>query len=424
LYRDFDVNATLKNVLLSFICILRGIPSFTAQEKLRPPNRRVIDFAGKIAEATPAVFFGSSRPARRSSDLADILERKDQELDRIQGATRYSGQLDRKESIYGRGCQTASDRQPALDALPDHHLLPIAINIRNLLPSCAFLVLLVSGLFGQSGADIPFSLEKGMLILKGTVRKDVPVEVIIATGSPDSLVNMAFVQQHKIVPGYTRDKHGEPVVFVVLTRIVIGDQKPLSLRMKASGLVRARSMLGREITASLGADYFKGKILQIDFKSRVIRFLDSSPIDAKTARSQLMDRSSSTTVLEMTHDSQTFLGLPVTLPVVDGVVINGARIKSLIDTAVPYPISVSAAAIKEFKLGSVPEKGTLQTVSLKSFSFAGLNIPDIPTKFVGKDADFDVGLSQYGTIIGVALLQNFKVTFDWKEKIVVFEPSR
>ena len=39
----------------------------------------------------------------------------------------------------------------------------------------------------------------------------------------------------------------------------------------------------------------------------------------------------------------------------------------------------------------------------------------------GKNSGFDEGLREFGAILGIGVLQNFNVTFDWKAKKVVLE---
>jgi hypothetical protein len=268
--------------------------------------------------------------------------------------------------------------------------------------------------------DVPFTFEKGLIIVKATAFKDSPVEAVIATGSPSSSVSMDYVLRNKITPGFAVNPKGQNLTVVDVPRIIVGDASPVSLPMNGGSLANVYTRAGREITMILGADYFKGKILQIDFKSRVIRFLKDAPLDYKAAMSQPPDK---TFVFRMEQQGETFLGQPVTLPVVNGAIVSGNKVRSLLETLIPYPISVSADATKEFSLGSVPAKGASQVGKLDSFSFAGLEIPNIPTQFVGKGAGFDSNVRDYGAIIGVAVLQNYRATFDWKEKVIVLERS-
>jgi len=269
----------------------------------------------------------------------------------------------------------------------------------------------------SAAQDIPFTLEKGMIVVKATAIKNAPIEVVIATGSPDSIINMDFVLRSKILPGYTSGRYGEAVPFVDVPNISIGDHKPVSLKMKGSGMASVVKTLGRQIEAVLGADYFKGDILQIDFKARVIRFLKTPPVDYKSIATQ----TSTSWVFQMDQLSETFLGQEVTLPIIVGATFDSEKLRSLIDTAVAYPVTLSPAAIKELSLGDPPVKGTSRSDTLKSFSFADINAADIPAKFVGKDAGFDTPLKDHGAIIGVGVLQNFTVTFDWKDKKIVLE---
>jgi hypothetical protein len=269
--------------------------------------------------------------------------------------------------------------------------------------------------------EVPFTLEKGLIVVKAKIKKDIPVDVVIATGSPTSYVNMGFVLRNKIQPGYTSDKNGQALIFVSVTQIILGDEKPVSLNMKGSSLESSTEKAGREIAATLGADFFKGKILQIDFKKKVIRFLDAPIMDYKALISIPPSGGMRTLVFPMDQEAETFMGQPVVLPVVDGAVLNGSKVRTLLDTFIPYPVTVSPSAIKQFGFGTVPDKGTTQSSQLKSFNFGGFSIPDIPTILVGKNAGFDEDWKNHAAVLGIAILQNFTVTFDWKEKMVVLE---
>lgn len=273
------------------------------------------------------------------------------------------------------------------------------------------------------GSDIPFTLEKGLIVVKAKIKKVIPVDVVIATGSQTSHVSMDFVLRNKIVPGYTADRNGEALLFVDVIEIILGDEKPVSLKMKGSSLESSYMKTGREIAASLGADFFKGKILQIDFKKRLIRFLNAPAMDYKEALTTSGLRDKKVFVFRMDQVSENFLGQPVVMPVIDGPSINGVTVRSLLDTLTPYPVTLSPDAIKQFGFGSIPDKGTTKPAKLKSFSLGSMDFTDVPAILAGKNAGFDESYRDYGAIIGVAVLQNFTVTFDWKNKMVVLESA-
>ena len=86
-----------------------------------------------------------------------------------------------------------------------------------------------------------------MIVVKATAIRNTPIEVVIATGSADSIINMDFVlRQQSSTPGYTSGKYGEAVVFVDMPNIAIGDHKPVSLKMKGSGMANVVKTLGRQ----------------------------------------------------------------------------------------------------------------------------------------------------------------------------------
>ncbi|MEJ7847237.1 MAG: hypothetical protein WKF92_04000 [Pyrinomonadaceae bacterium] len=53
--------------------------------------------------------------------------------------------------------------------------------------------------------EIPFTLEKGFIIIAAKIKKDIPVKAAVSTGSPHSYLNPDLIQRHKIRLGYTSD---------------------------------------------------------------------------------------------------------------------------------------------------------------------------------------------------------------------------
>jgi len=108
--------------------------------------------------------------------------------------------------------------------------------------------------------DIPFTLEKGFIVVKATAMKDQHIEAVIATGSPHSFVNMDWVLRNKWTPGFTLDKRGETIFLQDVTGIILGDQKPVSIKAKADdgpktgiGPAAISVKLGREISVRTGS---------------------------------------------------------------------------------------------------------------------------------------------------------------------------
>lgn len=271
--------------------------------------------------------------------------------------------------------------------------------------------------------EIPFTLEKGFVIIAAKIKKDIPVEVAISTGSPYSYLNPDLILRHKIRLAYTNEgpvtgRNDKIIHFAEVSQIVVGDEKPVSLNMKERSFEAMNKKIGREIGAFLGADFFKGKIVQIDFKKKVIRILENSPLDYKKDTSSTDAKA---LFFKMDQSYATFDGRTLTLPVVNDISFNSAKVRTLFDTGSAVPILISPAAAKEYAFGPLPDKGASKVTQVKSMGLGAFEIAEVPAMILGKNAGFDEGLEQYGAVIGLGVMQNFIVTFDWKEKMVVVE---
>jgi hypothetical protein len=51
--------------------------------------------------------------------------------------------------------------------------------------------------------EVPFTLEKGHVIVKATIKDDKPVEVVLSTGSEHSFVNPLLLEKYKLQAFYT-----------------------------------------------------------------------------------------------------------------------------------------------------------------------------------------------------------------------------
>lgn len=274
-------------------------------------------------------------------------------------------------------------------------------------------------------SEVPFRLEKGHIIVAAKIKKEIPVEVTIATGSAYSFLNPDLIRKHGIKLSYTGDgpitgRNDKIIHFAEVPQIIIGDEKPSSLFMKERSFAALNAKIGREIGAILGADFFRGRIFKIDFERKVLIFYGNSPFDY--AQLKAAGTAAVSKVSDMEHSFKTFYGSELTLPVISNTTYDGTQIRTLLETGDPIPVSISASAVKEYSLAlSVPDKGSTKVATLKSMNINGVDAANVPILVFGKNAGFDEGLREFGAILGIGVLQNFKVTFDWKAKKVVLE---
>lgn len=271
--------------------------------------------------------------------------------------------------------------------------------------------------------EVPFTIEKGQLIVSAKIKKDIPVEVILSTGAESSMISSDILDKYKLHGSYTSDGivTGGPgdktVTFVDVFDVYVGNSKSANLYMRFSSLKNISQSIGREIFGILGADFFKGKVVQFDFDKKVVRFLDKSPITAKSPQS---NSSNTTIMLPMNSYKKTFYGKELILPVAENVTYEAKKIKTLFDTGVVLPISFSPSAVKQLGFESAPEKGT-KNAQVKSVKYNDYELNNVPAMLVGKGAGFDRDMKEYGAITGLAVLQNFIVTFDYREGMIILE---
>jgi hypothetical protein len=275
--------------------------------------------------------------------------------------------------------------------------------------------------FSQTfAADIKFTVEKGYLIIPVKIKNDVAVEMAIATGSDVSLIDTGAVEKYKLRLSYTgvgvvTGTNDQTVNFCDVAGIVIGGENPTSIFMKLSSLETIKKKVGRDIFGVLGADFFKGKSIKIDFKNYVLRY--TNPSDSKDAKT---DSSLKKFVYKMDYTKPNIFNSETTLPVSNEIIINDKKIKSLFDTGLAFPISLLPTGIKDLSLEN-PEKETVKATQLKSLKFFDYEMSNIPSILVGKKSIFDRNTNDYGSIIGIGVLQNFVITFDYKNKILILE---
>lgn len=132
---------------------------------------------------------------------------------------------------------------------------------------------------GDAANEVPFSFEKGLVIVKAKIKRNVGVEVIISTGAEYSFADAGLLDKHKILrisrggpPIFLSDIYGPLTIFTSVPEVSIGEAKTTSLTMGVGSTSAVSKVLGREIFGSLGANVFKDRVVQVDFRKKVLRF--------------------------------------------------------------------------------------------------------------------------------------------------------
>src|SRR5262245_14156656 len=67
------------------------------------------------------------------------------------------------------------------------------------------IVLIASAIPNLAGSTVPFTIEGGQIIVRAKIKKDLPVEAVVVTGSPYSYLHPEVIARLKIQMKYTND---------------------------------------------------------------------------------------------------------------------------------------------------------------------------------------------------------------------------
>jgi hypothetical protein len=270
--------------------------------------------------------------------------------------------------------------------------------------------------------EIPFTIEKGLIIVAGKAKDGQPIQAALFTGSIFSYYSKDMQKRFKLqVRGSYELLGGGPqensVPFVVVPDLTFDDQSPVEVKMQERSFDPIEKLIGHKIDMIVGLDYLNGRIVQFDFKQKVLRFLDKPPFDYQAAGSAGAN-GPLRLAMRMDEHMRTLFGDQISMPITEEVKLNGTPIRTLFDTGVAYPVSVGPFASKKNSIGSAPSKEESAKVQLKSISLAGYEMADVPALVKGTWDDTE---TRYAATVGLGVLQNFTVTFDWKNKWIALE---
>jgi hypothetical protein len=273
-------------------------------------------------------------------------------------------------------------------------------------------------------SEVPFSLQKGFVIVAAKIKGNVPVVVVLATGADNSFTDPAFLKKYDLSAGYAADgpvtgRNDKTYGFAIVNNLSVGENRPRNLNMRFGSLANLSTQLGQEIFAILGADFFKDQAVQFDFKNKVIRFFDKLPAELTDTKNPNFN-ATKTTVLKMAPKESNPFQATLLVPVVQDVQINGQKTKLLIDTGIATSLVVSSATAKKVGL-TVPAEGGPPRDDKVTLVLNSSELTDLPVLIYAKGTLGDERVSKYGAMAGSVFLQSFVATFDYKKSVVVLE---
>jgi hypothetical protein len=285
-----------------------------------------------------------------------------------------------------------------------------------------FSTLVGSSVLAATANDIPFSFENGFVVVEAKIKENVPVNVVIATGSEYSIADVALLKQYDlqlmIVPdGPVTGRNDKTFSVTRVSGVRISDSKSRDVAMRLGSMIQISRMVGREVFASLGADFFEGQAVQLDFKNKMLRFLDKPAVDALKDTSGAANK----ILLQMAEKESNPFMKTFRLPLVTDITFDGKKSKLLLDTGKPTHLALSLSVAKNVGFTVPAENDPPRDEKVKAMRLGTLEINDLPVTVFPKNSNVEKSISKYGAVAGSVFIQNFVATFDFRGGLIVLE---
>jgi hypothetical protein len=281
-----------------------------------------------------------------------------------------------------------------------------------------------SGLAAAPGGDVdvPFVFEHNEILVRVRIGGHEPVTMMLDTDSDPSSINLSFAQSNDFK---LREIHGQvtgggserPKVYLTrLEGVELGSLQARDLQAVAIDLSKIQNRLGLQVQGVLGHDFLAGRVLQIDYPAKVLRFYRSSSAlpSAKNVQAAFPFR--------VGEDGDILF---------DGVMINGKKAKATLDTGSDGMFALTPAAVETLGLTDAARqgqpdtsdgyKGTVQSTrgKIDRIGMGSMEVPSPEVVFWAKGAGRDQ--RPWDLDIGNAFLKDYIVTLDYQRKRITLQ---
>ena len=289
----------------------------------------------------------------------------------------------------------------------------------------------VSSYAQASGKDptveVPFNFHRNEIILSVKIGGEArTLNMMLDTGTDPSAIDLATAK----AIGLKLDRIGRPgsgggtevnlTYATKLPLLEVGELVAKNLEAVAIDLSQVSQRLGITVHGVLGHSLLKGRIVQIDYPKRVIRFYSKSPSQKVVDRPNAADR----TVLRFWYDENVL---------VDEVTVNGKKVIGNLDTGSDGTFKITPAAVLSLGLEdqynkaspslSVGFNGVSQNRDgqVGNVAVGGISIDGPAVIFFSKGMGHDK--RAWGINIGNAFLKDYVVTIDYQAKLITLEKA-
>lgn len=267
---------------------------------------------------------------------------------------------------------------------------------------------------------VPFEFHRDSIIVQVKVGGRGPFAMLLDTGVDPSVIDLATARSLGLpiaAKGGQGTGSGSEVNLAYdtrLRRVELGELAVDRIAALATDLSRTRAALGRPIVGVLGYSLLKARIVQFDYRNRIVRFLRRAPARANGTAAR-------TTVPFRYRDEI----------LVDDVAIDGRTVVANLDTGSNAHLQMAPAAVRALGL----ERAAAAGAAVRSTGINGatenragrvdririgtMTMDDVPMVFLGADGGHDD--ERWSVRIGNGFLKAYLVTVDYRNHRITLE---
>ena len=289
------------------------------------------------------------------------------------------------------------------------------------------LLLPATAAFSQSPKaqfEIPFDYVHNQIVVQAKIAGKGPFNMLVDTNTDPSAIDAATARElglavgDKGAPGTGGGTEVNRIYPTRLPSVELGNFVTKDVAAATVNLTKISERIGRPIHGVLGFSFLKDRIIQIDYPNAKLRFFAESPYP----RIQFSANTVNTIAFPFKREDGEVL--------IDAVYVNNEKMRAALDTGSSGSFNLTPQAVALLKLedeGKPSEKtsvgyngeyeskqGILKSVRLGRITFESVRAEFWLPKTGHDDKKFQVN-------IGNAFFEDFVMTFDFKNKIVVFE---
>lgn len=272
-------------------------------------------------------------------------------------------------------------------------------------------------------AQIPFQLVGDEILVEVKIAGKGPFTMMLDTNTDPTAIDSATAKELGLIqgPGYPATGGGSEPVTVYLSKLPLVELGVIAARNMSAGIVDLRKLsekVGRPIHGVLGYSFLKDRIVQIDYPESRIRIYDFTPYPSIQFAANTVNRIAVT----FRYDGGVLI---------DSVFVNGQKLRGSLDTGSSATFTLTPEATMalhlEEEIAKAPTEETVgyngkhetRTGILKSVRIGRLSLEGVPAQFWLPGTGHDK--KKYDINIGNGFFKDYVVTFDFRNKLVVFD---